>query len=53
MEIKIKCPDCGKEIRVRLHVVEELMKEISDLKAKIKEIKGVADASNIFSNIFK
>lgn len=53
MEIKIKCPDCGKEIKIRLYIVEKLEAEILKLKAKIRDLESKNSINDLFGGIFK
>lgn len=58
MEIKIKCPQCDKEIKVALHIVEKLKAENEYLKLRLQKIENEKnkvknDMPDFFKEIFK
>lgn len=53
MEIKVKCPDCGKEIKVLLHMVDKLKAENQELKRQLQKRSNTPDMPDFFKEIFK
>jgi len=53
MEIKVKCPACSKEIKVKLHIVEKLRAENAWLRQQLKNQSKAPDMPDFFKEIFK
>jgi len=60
--IKITCPDCGKEIKVLLHMVDKLVAENEALRLQLynqnvkntgKKSKGDFDVPDFMRDLFK
>ena len=49
-EIKIACSDCGKTIKVKLHIVDKLQAEIADLRAENGRLRQRLNNSSINAN---
>ena len=53
MEIKIKCPVCGQEIKVLLHMVNKLKAENQELRRQLQKRDDIPDMPDFFKEIFK
>lgn len=53
MEIKVRCPQCGKEVRVLLHVVDKLKAENQDLRRQLHSKNSGGDMPDFFKDLFK
>jgi predicted nucleic acid-binding Zn ribbon protein len=53
VEIKIKCPECGKEIKVLLHMVDKLKAENQELRRQLQKQKETSNIPDFLKEIFK
>ena len=56
MEIKVRCKSCDKEIKIKVHLVDKLLRENSELKNQLRlalNKKGVTDMPDFFKETFK
>lgn len=53
VEIKVRCPQCGKEVRVLLHVVDKLKAENQDLRRQLHSKNSGGDMPDFFKDLFK
>ncbi len=40
MRIEVFCPECGRQIKIDIHKIERLEREVAELKQQLKELKG-------------
>jgi len=53
MEIKVRCPDCSKEIKIKLYIVEKLRLENERLRRELQKRNQAPDMPDFFKEIFK
>lgn len=51
--IKITCPDCKREIKVLLHMVDKLVAENGALKKQLQKRKATPDMPDFMRDLFK
>jgi cell shape-determining protein MreC len=51
MEIKVKCTDCGKEMKIMLHIVEKLKAENESLRKELQIRSSTSDMPDFFKDL--